>query len=136
MTDTGDSLESPPSSGQVCITPPRYETEPHNPQNYQSVYHRYQEMLDFNLESDDEIETVSVMVVDEAGNPVPVTTESEVPEQNEFVSWDEREASQTQVVRLVEGEREFVTNSNITKDQVEKIGNLLINSDRPHKARF
>ena len=33
-------------------------------------------MLDFNLESDDEIETVSVMVVDEAGNPVPVTTES------------------------------------------------------------
>ena len=56
--------------------------------------------------------------------------------QNEFVSWDEREASQTQVVRLVEGEREFVTNSNITKDQVEKIGNLLINSDRPHKARF
>ena len=130
MTDTGDSLESPPSSGQVCITPPRYETEPHNPQNYQSVYHRYQEMLDFNLESDDEIETVSVMVVDEAGNPVPVTTESEVP------SWDEREASQTQVVRLVEGEREFVTNSNITKDQVEKIGNLLINSDRPHKARF
>ena len=65
-------------------------------------------MLDFNLDSDDEIQTVSVMVVDEAGNPVPVTTESEVPVQNEFVSWDEREASQTQVVRLVEGEREFV----------------------------
>ena len=91
-------------------------------------------MLDFNLESDDEIETVSVMVVDEAGNPVPVTTESEVPVQNEFFIWDEREASQ--VVRQVEGEREFVTNSNITKDQVEKIGNLLINPDRPHKERF
>ena len=131
MTDTGDSLESPPSSGQVCITPPRYETEPHNPQNYQSVYHRYQEMLDFNLESDDEIETVSVIVVDEAGNPVPVTTESV---QNEFVIWDEREASQ--VVRQVEREREFVTNSNITEDQVEKIGNLLINPDRPLKERF
>ena len=101
MTDTGDSLESPPSSGQVCITPPRYETEPHNPQNYQSVYHRYQEMLDFNLESDDEIETVSVIVVDEAGNPVPVTTESEVPVQNELVSCNERRASQ--VVRQVEG---------------------------------
>ena len=71
MTDTGDSIESPPSSGQVCITPPRYETEP---QIYQSVYHRYQEMLDFNLDSDDEIQTVSVMVFDEAGNPVPVTT--------------------------------------------------------------
>ena len=93
-------------------------------------------MLDFNLDSDDEIQTVSVMVVDEAGNPVPVTTESEVPVQNEFVSLDEREASQTQVVRLVEEEREFVPNSNITKDQVEKIGTLLINRDRPHKERF
>ena len=74
------------------------------------------------------------MVVDEAGNLVPVTTESEVPVQNELVSCDERGASQ--VVRQVEGEREIVTNSNITKDQVEKIGNLLINPDRPHKERF
>ena len=56
------------------------------------------------------------MVVDEAGNPVPVTTESEVPVQNEFVK--------------------FVPNSNITKDQVEKIGDLLINPDRPLKERF
>ena len=58
-------------------------------------------MLDYNLDSDDEMETVSVMVVDEAGNLVPVTTESEVPVQNELVSCDERGASQ--VVRQVEG---------------------------------
>ena len=42
------------------------------------------------------------MVVDEAGNLVPVTTESEVPVQNELVSCDERGTSQ--VVRQVEGE--------------------------------
>ena len=53
------------------------------------------------LDNDDEMETVSVMVVDEAGNLVPVTTESEVPVQNELVSCDERGASQ--VVRQVEG---------------------------------
>ena len=29
-----------------------------------------------------------------------------------------------------------MTNSNITKDQVEKIGDLLINPDRPLKERF
>ena len=78
-------------------------------------------MLDYNLDSDDEIETVSVMVVDEAGNLVPVTAESEVPVQNELVSCDKMGASQ--VVRQVEGEREIVTNNNITEDQVEKIGN-------------
>ena len=89
------------SSSQVCINPPRYENEPYNPQIYQSVYHGYQDMLDYNLDSDDEMETVSIMVVDEAGNLVPVTTESEVPVQNELVSCDERGASQ--VVRQVEG---------------------------------
>ena len=91
-------------------------------------------MLDYNLDSDDEMETVSVMVVDEAGNLVPVTTESEASVQAEFVSCDEREVSQ--LVRQVEGEREIMTNSNITKDQVEKIGDLLINPDRPLKERF
>ena len=89
------------SSSQVCITPPRYETEPHNPKIYQSVYHGYQDMLDYNLDSDDEMDTFSVMVVDEAGNLVPVTTESEASVQAEFVSCDEREVSQ--LVRLVEG---------------------------------
>ena len=129
MTDTGDSIESPPivrnnatmtmplsdlenitvtlesqatvSSGQVCITPPRYDTEPHNPQIYRSVYNGYQDMLDYNLDSDDEMDTFSVMVVDEARNLVPVTTESEASVQAEFVSCDEREVSQ--LVRLVEG---------------------------------
>ena len=80
---------------------PRYDTEPHNPQIYRSVYNGYQDMLDYNLDSDDEMETVSVMVVDEAGNLVPVTTESEASVQAEFVSCDEREVSQ--LVRLVEG---------------------------------
>ena len=47
-------------------------------QIYRSVYNGYQDMLDYNLDSDDEMETVSVMVVDEAGNLVPVTTESGV----------------------------------------------------------
>ena len=61
------------------------------------MYNGYQDMLD----NDDEMETVSVMVVDEAGNLVPVTTESGVPVQNELVSCDERGASQ--VVRQVEG---------------------------------
>ena len=65
MTDTGDSIESPPivknnatmtiplsdlenitatlesqatvSSGQVCITPPRYDTDAHNPRPNLSV---------------------------------------------------------------------------------------------------
>ena len=55
------------SSSQVCITPLRYENKPYNPQIYQSVYHGYQDMLDYNLDSDDEMESVSVMVVDEAG---------------------------------------------------------------------
>ena len=53
------------------------------------------------LDNDDEMETVSVMVVDEAGNLVPVTTESGVPVQNELVSCDKRGASQ--VVRQMEG---------------------------------
>ena len=47
------------------------------------------------------METVNVMVVDEAGKLMPVTTESVVPVQNELVSCDERGASQ--VVRQVEG---------------------------------
>ena len=38
-------------------------------------------MLDYNLDSDDEMETVSVLVVDEAGTLVPVTTESGVRSQ-------------------------------------------------------
>ena len=44
-------------------------------QIYRSVYNGYQDMLDYNLDSDDEMDTFSVMVVDEAGNLVPVTTE-------------------------------------------------------------
>ena len=33
-------------------------------QIYRSVYNGYQDMLDYNLDSDDEMETVSVMVMD------------------------------------------------------------------------
>ena len=58
LETTATSMESQVtggSSSQVCITPPRYENEPYNPQIYQSVYHGYQDMLDYNLDSDDEM---------------------------------------------------------------------------------
>ena len=57
------------SSSQVCITPPQIRDRASHPPNISVSVHGYQDidMLDYNLDSDDEIETVSVMVVDEAG---------------------------------------------------------------------
>ena len=54
------------SSSQVCITPPQIRDRASQPPNI-SVYDGFQDMLDYNLDSDDEMESVSVMVVDEAG---------------------------------------------------------------------
>ena len=53
------------SSSQVCITP-QIRDRASQPPNI-PVYDGFQDMLDYNLDSDDEMESVSVMVVDEAG---------------------------------------------------------------------